>query len=141
MCHTWKLKKVDILPFSGLIYPLMGRTIKIPALCIFVFLCDENIHVWWELSGIKIVGGVWKSMKSPIHPEKGWWGKKQKPGFLHFLICIRRAHSSNYNFPLLKLKEEFEKMFQVQNHLFTPKMGWTGATISSPRCITTTYND
>ena len=42
MCHTWKLKKVNILPFSGLIYPLMGRKIKIPASCVFSYSFEEH---------------------------------------------------------------------------------------------------
>ena len=132
MCHTWKLKKVNILPFSGLIYPLMGRKIKIPASCVFSYSFEEHSCAMRTLYYQNCRRSS-RKYEITYLPQKGVMGvKNEKSGFLRFLVWVRKAHSSNYNNLLLKLKEEFEKMFQVQNRLFTPKMGWTGRRNQNP---------
>ena len=132
MCHTWKLKKVNILPFSGLIYPLMGRKIKIPASCVFSYSFEEHSCAMRTLYYQNCRRSS-RKYEIAYLPRKGVMGvKNEKSGFLRFLVWVRKAHSSNYNNLLLKLKEEFEKMFQVQNRLFTPKMGWTGRRNQNP---------
>ena len=132
MCHTWKLKKVNILPFSGLIYPLMGRKIKIPASCVFLYSFEEHSCAMRTLYYQNCRRSS-RKYEITYLPQKGVMGvKNEKSGFLRFLVWVRKAHSSNYNNLLLKLKEEFEKMFQVQNRLFTPKMGWTGRRNQNP---------
>ena len=58
--------------------------------------------------------------------------KNENSGFLCFLAWVRKAHSSNYNFTLLKLKEEFEKMFQVRNFQIYPFRGVKWGEIENP---------
>ena len=123
MCHTWKLKKVNILPFSGLIYPLMGRKIKIPASCVFSYSFEEHSCAMRTLYYQNCRRSS-RKYEITYLPRKGVMGlKNEKSGFLRFLVWVRKAHSSNYNNLLLKLKEEFEKMFQVRNCAIYPFQG------------------
>ena len=66
-------------------------------------------------------------------PQKEVMGvQNEKSGFLRFLVWVGKEHSSNYNFTLLKLKEEFEKMFQVRNFAIYPFRGVKRGEIENP---------
>ena len=124
MCHTWKLKKVNILPFSGLIYPLMGRKIKIPASCVFSYSFEEHSCAMRTLYYQNCRRSS-RKYEIAYLPRKGVMGvKNEKSGFLRFLVWVRKAHSSNYNNLLLKLKEEFEKKSKIA--YLPPKWGERG---------------
>ena len=124
MCHTWKLKKVNILPFSGLIYPLMGRKIKIPASCVFSYSFEEHSCAMRTLYYQNCRRSS-RKYEIAYLPRKGVMGvKNEKSGFLRFLVWLRKAHSSNYNFPQLKGRPELSILFLYANSI--QEGGWVG---------------